>query len=159
MNSHNGSSQRSAEALLMPPLMLVRVKVVNGRMDRIKTQTSKDEIPLDPDFATVLLKWKSVSRKTAGDCVFPNPITDRCYRASPIQQDYIRPAGCCLVRARSVLQPWASGAGKSRADVWRFTKNVGSQPGSLTQWDGMPSVMPIVHGWTTPVRQWRCSRS
>jgi hypothetical protein len=25
--------------------------------------------------------------------MFPSPITGRCYHASPIQQDYIRPAG------------------------------------------------------------------
>ena len=30
---------------------------------------------------------------TVGDWVFPSPITDRCFHASPIQQDYIRPAG------------------------------------------------------------------
>jgi integrase len=31
--------------------------------------------------------------ESPGDWVFPSPFTDRCYHASPIQQDYIRPAG------------------------------------------------------------------
>ncbi|MGO9436727.1 MAG: hypothetical protein ACLP00_20825 [Terracidiphilus sp.] len=28
---------------------------------------------------------------------FPSPVTGHCYHASPIQQDYLRPAGWCLV--------------------------------------------------------------
>jgi integrase len=73
--------------------MMIKVKAVNGRTGRVKTECSEDELPLDPDFAAVLLNWKSQCRQTPGDWVFPSPITDRCYHASPIQQDYIRPAG------------------------------------------------------------------
>lgn len=73
--------------------MLVKVKAVNGRVSRVKTECSEDELPLDPDFAQILLDWKATCRTTIGDWVFPSPITDRCYHASPIQQDYIRPAG------------------------------------------------------------------
>ena len=71
--------------------MLVKVKAVNGRVSRVKTECSEDVLPLDPDFANVLLEWKTKCRTTIGDWVFPSPITDRCYHASPIQQDYIRP--------------------------------------------------------------------
>ncbi|HWR35032.1 MAG TPA: site-specific integrase [Clostridia bacterium] len=71
----------------------VRVKVVNGRVGRVKTEYSEDELPLDPEFAAVLLNWKSRCPKSPGDWVFPSPFTDRCYHAGPIQQDYIRPAG------------------------------------------------------------------
>jgi integrase len=72
--------------------MLVKVKAVNGHVGRVKTECSEDELPLDPDFAAVLLDWKARCPETVGDWVFPSPITDRCYHASPIQQDYIRPA-------------------------------------------------------------------
>jgi integrase len=72
--------------------MLVKVKAVNGRVGRVKTECSEDELPLDPDFARVLMDWKTRCRPTIGDWVFPSHITDRCYYASPIQQDYIRPA-------------------------------------------------------------------
>jgi integrase len=72
--------------------MLVKVKSVNGRIGRVKTECSEDELPLDPDFATALLRWKAQCRSTPGDWVFPSPVTDRCFHASPIQQDYIRPA-------------------------------------------------------------------
>lgn len=73
-------------------VMTVKVKVVNGRIGRVKTECSEDELPLDPDFADLLRAWKAQRRETPGDWVFPSPITDRCYHASPIQQDYIRPA-------------------------------------------------------------------
>ena len=72
--------------------MLVKVKAVNGRVGRVKTECSEDELPLDPDFAAVLMDWQSKCRPTVGGWVFPSPITDRCFHASPIQQDYIRPA-------------------------------------------------------------------
>lgn len=73
--------------------LLVRVKVVNGRIGKVKTECSEDELPLDPDFAAVLKEWKAQCPETIGDWVFPSPVTDRCYHSSPIQQDYIRPAG------------------------------------------------------------------
>jgi integrase len=76
--------------------MLVKVKVVNGRVGRVKTEHSEDELPIDPAFARVLKQWKKQCPVTPGDWVFPSPITDRCYHASPIQQDYIRPAGLKL---------------------------------------------------------------
>ena len=72
--------------------MMVKVKAVNGRIGRVKTECSEDELPMDPDFATELLRWKAQCRQTPGDWVFPSPVTDRCFHASPIQQDYIRPA-------------------------------------------------------------------
>jgi hypothetical protein len=73
--------------------MQVRVKVVNGRIGRVKTECSEDDLPLDPDFAAALKDWKTQCPESVGGWVFPSPITDRCYHASPIQQDYIRPAG------------------------------------------------------------------
>lgn len=76
--------------------MMVNVGAVNGRTGPVKTECSEDELPLDPDFAAVLLKWKTQCRQTPGDWVFPSHITDRCFHASPIQQDYNRPAALKL---------------------------------------------------------------
>lgn len=72
--------------------LMVKVKSVNGRVGRVKTECADDELPLDPDFAAVLQSWKARCRPTPGDWVSPSHVTDRCYHASPIQQDYIRPA-------------------------------------------------------------------
>jgi integrase len=75
--------------------MKVKEGVFNGRIGSVKTECSEAELQLDPDFATILLeiKWKS----SGSGLVFPNPTTGRSYHASPIQQDYIRRAGWCLV--------------------------------------------------------------
>jgi integrase len=72
--------------------MKVNVKAVRERVGRVKTEYSEDDLPLDPDFAAVLRDWKTLSRATPGNWVFPRPITDRPFHVSPIQQDYIRPA-------------------------------------------------------------------
>jgi integrase len=69
--------------------------VVHGRIKTVKTEYSEDELPLDPDFAGILLDWKI--RAPQSELVFPSHITGRPFHASPIQQDYTRPAGCCLV--------------------------------------------------------------
>jgi integrase len=61
----------------------------------VKTENAEDELPLDPDFATILLETKR--RSNGSSLLFPNPATGLSYHASPIQQDYIRRAGWCLV--------------------------------------------------------------
>jgi integrase len=73
----------------------------------VKTEYSEDELPLDPEFATVLLDWKLESEREAAaedstpsmglELVFRSHVTWRHYHPAPIRQDYIRPAGCCLV--------------------------------------------------------------
>ncbi len=75
--------------------MKVKEGVVHGRIGPVKTEYSEDELPLDPDFATILLEIKR--RSNGSSPLFPNPATGRSYHASPIQQDYIRRAGWCLV--------------------------------------------------------------
>jgi integrase len=75
--------------------MEVKEGVVSGRIGLVKSEYSEDELPLDPDFATIILAWKCKS--TDSGLVFPSPKTGRCYHASPIQQDWIRRAGWCLV--------------------------------------------------------------
>jgi hypothetical protein len=41
--------------------MKVKEGVVNGRIGPVKTEYSEDELPLDPDFATILLEIKRTS--------------------------------------------------------------------------------------------------
>jgi integrase len=83
--------------------------VVHGWVESVKTEYSEDELPLDPGFAEILLTWKrrlgaereaqnGISTALEGlDLVFPSTATGRHFHAGPAQQDYIRPAGCCLV--------------------------------------------------------------
>lgn len=96
--------------------------VVHGRVKWVKTEYSEDELPLDPDFAAILLEWKRACQDqfrkalTDGltlqmglDLVFASPATGRHYHAAPIQQDYIRPAGWCLAecpKCRAGIGVW-----------------------------------------------------
>jgi integrase len=76
-------------------LLVVKEAVVHGRIGFPKTEYSKDAAPLDPEVGSDLLDWKRKSKGTG--LVFPSPITGHSYDASPIQQDWIRRAGWCLV--------------------------------------------------------------
>jgi integrase len=99
--------------------------VVHGRVKWVKTEYSEDELPLDPDFAEILLTWKrrlgaereaqiGISTPLVGlDLVFPSSSTGRHYHTAPIQQDYIRPAGWCLVecpKCRAGVGVWCQKA-------------------------------------------------
>ncbi len=70
--------------------MLVQQGVVNGRIGKVKTEASRDEVPLDPAFADILRIWK-------GDCtkglVFPSHVTGGCYHAGMIQRQILKPRG------------------------------------------------------------------
>jgi len=67
--------------------------VVHRRVGDVKTDYSEDELPLDADFAELMLNWRKKCPKSDGGWVFPNPNTGEPYHASTIQQDYIRAAG------------------------------------------------------------------
>jgi integrase len=71
-------------------LMLVQQGVANGRIGKVKTEASHDEVPLDPAFAHVLLDWKG--SRTNG-LVFPSHVTGRCYHAGIIQRQILKPKG------------------------------------------------------------------
>jgi integrase len=71
-------------------VMMVQQGVVNGRIGRVKTEASQDEVPLDPEFAAVLRERKG-DRCTG--LVFPSHITGGCYHAGIIQRQILRPKG------------------------------------------------------------------
>ena len=67
--------------------------VVQGRVDRVKSEYSEDDVPLDPAVAQVLLDWQENCPASRDGWLFPNPATQRPYHASEICKNYIRPAG------------------------------------------------------------------
>jgi len=71
-------------------VMLVQQGVVNGRIGKVKTEASNDDIPLDPAFAQILLDWKG---ERSEGLVFPSHVTGGCYYAGMIQQQVLKPAG------------------------------------------------------------------
>jgi integrase len=72
--------------------MLVERAVVNGRIGPTKTETSKDDVPLDGDLASILLEWQQKQNRKTG-LVFPSPLTGGCYHAGMIQKLHLKPAG------------------------------------------------------------------
>ena len=82
---------------------VVRVSraVVHGRTKTVKTEYSEDELPLDPDFAGILLDWKI--RAPESELVFPSHITGRPFHASPDSTGLHPPCGMLLGRLYKVL--------------------------------------------------------
>jgi len=92
--------------------------VVHGRVKTVKTEYSEDELPLDPPFAAILLDWKT--RSSESELVFPSHVSGRHFHASPIGQDYIRPAGSCLVtcpKCEASEGVWCRNADGSRVSI------------------------------------------
>jgi integrase len=73
-------------------LQVVRA-VVRGVVDRVKTEYSEDELPLDQTFAAELLAWKNLCPPSSGGWVFPSPRTGQPYEPGTIQQKVLRVAG------------------------------------------------------------------
>jgi integrase len=150
--------------------------VVHGRVKLVKTEYSEDELPLDPEFAGILSDWKRESEERArkaladgktpsvgSELLFPSSSTGRHYHTGPIQQDYIRSAGCCLVPCP--ICGAGVGVGVSRmvrrrtASAFRSMRRGGRQPRSTAAWGGTPSATPTAPGWMTQGLRWGCSRS
>jgi integrase len=73
--------------------MLVQQGAVSGRIGRTKTEASRDEMPLDDDFARILLDWKAKNNDSNVGLVFPSPVTGGCFHAGIIMRRHIKPAG------------------------------------------------------------------
>lgn len=73
--------------------LLVQRSMVHGRGADVKTEYSKDRVPLDPALVEILLAHRTQCHRTTEDWVFANPETGRPYHQDPIQQNHIREAG------------------------------------------------------------------
>ena len=73
--------------------VLVQRSVVGGRVDDVKTEYSKDDVPLDARLAEALLSWRAASffpRDT--DWVFANPLTGRPYHQESLRKRQLQRA-------------------------------------------------------------------
>jgi integrase len=66
--------------------------VVRGVVDRVKTEYSEDELPLEPTFAAALLEWKVLCPPSGDGWLFPSPRSGRPYEPGTIQQKVLRAA-------------------------------------------------------------------
>ena len=72
--------------------MEVREGYARGRVTKLKSECSQDELPLDPDVATILLEWKRLCPETQEDWVFPSPRTNKPYDSGSLRKKVLRAA-------------------------------------------------------------------
>jgi integrase len=73
--------------------LLVQRSMVHGRASDVKTEYSRDRVPLDPALIEILLAHREVYHRTEEGWIFANPLTGRPYHQDTIQQNHIRKAG------------------------------------------------------------------
>lgn len=67
--------------------------VVNGRVGQVKTEYSKDLLPLDPSLAKFLDEWRAYAPPSPEGWVFANPLTLRPYNACSVEKRHLRKIG------------------------------------------------------------------
>jgi integrase len=70
--------------------VLVQRSVVHGRVGDVKTEYSRDNVPLDPALAEALIQHKERSFATPEGWVFANRVTGRPYHQEQIQKKHIQ---------------------------------------------------------------------
>jgi integrase len=60
-------------------IVLIQRSAVGKHLNRLKTEYSQDEVPLEKSFIAVLKKWQQICAKTEQQWVFPSPATGRPY--------------------------------------------------------------------------------
>lgn len=73
-------------------VMVVTEGYARSQTTKLKSEYSQDELPLDPDFATILLKWKRLCPQSSGNWVFPSPRTNKPYDSGSLRQKMLKPA-------------------------------------------------------------------
>jgi integrase len=73
-------------------VMIVKEGYTQSQITKLKSEYSQDELPLDPDVATILLEWKRLCPATTGDWIFPSPRTNKPYDSSSLRKKVLRPA-------------------------------------------------------------------
>ena len=73
--------------------LLIQRSVVHGRAGDVKTEYSRDSVPLDTAVVEALMLHKERSFSTPDGWLFANPVTRRPYHQEEIQKTHIRNAG------------------------------------------------------------------
>ena len=72
--------------------MVVTEGWARSQTTKLKSEYSQDELPLDPDVATILLEWKRLCPESSGNWVFPSPRTNRPYDSGSLRKRMLKPA-------------------------------------------------------------------
>jgi integrase len=74
-------------------ILLVQRSIVHGRVGDVKTEYSRDSVPLDLALVEVLMQHQGRCIPTPEGWLFANPVTGRPYHQEEIQKTHIRKAG------------------------------------------------------------------
>jgi integrase len=73
-------------------VMVVTEGYARSQSTKLKSECSQDELPLDPDVATILLEWQRLCPKSDGNWVFPSPRTNNPYDSGSLRAKVLQPA-------------------------------------------------------------------
>jgi integrase len=76
--------------------LLVQRSIVHGRVGDVKTEYSRDSVPLDPALVEVLMQHQGRCVPTSEGWLFSNSVTGRPYHQEEIQKTHIRKAGLAV---------------------------------------------------------------
>ncbi len=76
--------------------VLIQRSSVGKRLNRLKTECSQDEVPLERGFIVELKKWQELCLESEGQWLFPSPVTGRPLHADSIRADYLIPTSLQL---------------------------------------------------------------
>jgi len=76
--------------------VLIQRSAVGKRLNKLKTECSQDEVPLERGFILELKKWQTLCLESEGQWLFPSPVTGRPLHADSIRADYLIPTSLQL---------------------------------------------------------------
>ena len=77
-------------------VVLIQRSAVGKRLNKLKTECSQDEVPIERGFILEFKKWQALCLDSEGHWLFPSPVTGRPYHADSIRTDYLVPTGLKL---------------------------------------------------------------
>jgi integrase len=76
--------------------VLIQRSAVGKRLNRLKTECSQDEVPLERGFILELKKWQALCAASERQWLFPSPVTGRPLHADSLRADYLVPTSLQL---------------------------------------------------------------
>ena len=76
--------------------VLIQRSSVGKRLNRLKTECSQDEVPLERGFIVELKKWQELCLESEGQWLFPSPVTGRPLHADSMRTDHLIPTSLLL---------------------------------------------------------------
>jgi integrase len=84
-------------------VVLIQRSAVGKRVNKLKTEYSEDEVPLERGFILELKTWQAICPVSAESWVFPSPVTGRPYHADSIRAKHLVPQVSSCVWAESAF--------------------------------------------------------